>query len=74
MENTPNDTLNDVPTTPNDTQNTPKVVKKRVRNTQTVKEYNKKYQMLKKQEENDLKKQIKELEIELAYYKNQSIE
>ena len=47
-------------------------LKKRVRNTQTVKEYNKKYQMLKKQELNNLKKQIEELKIELAYYKNQS--
>ncbi len=30
--------------------------------------------MLKKQEVNNLKKQIEELKIELAYYKNQSIE
>ena len=61
----------------NNTQNNTPInaqVKKRVRNTQTVKEYNKKYQMLKKQELNDLKKQIEELKIELAYYKNHSIE
>ena len=72
METTQNNTHNTQNSAENNAPNV--VVKKRVRNTQTVKEYNKKYQMLKKQELNDLKKQIEELKIELAYYKNHSIE